>query len=109
MGAVLPPEITRIFRTLVLPGQRVLELGCAYGDLLAALEPAVGVGVDFSAEMIKSASARHPELQFINANVQDLKLKDTFDVIILSDLVNDLWMSSRCSKQQLLLPNRTPG
>ena len=36
-------------RFLIPPGKRVLELGCGRGDLLAALEPSYGVGVDFGA------------------------------------------------------------
>ena len=47
-GQFYHQRVTRILQTLVLPGQRIIELGCAYGDLLAALEPSVGVGVDFS-------------------------------------------------------------
>ena len=31
----------------------VLELGCGTGDLLAALEPSLGVGVDFAPELLK--------------------------------------------------------
>ena len=46
-------RLAEIYRFLVPPGQRVLELGCGSGDLLAALRPACGVGVDFSAEMVK--------------------------------------------------------
>jgi len=69
----------------------VIEIGCGQGDLLAALKPAVGVGVDFSGEMIKRAVQRHPELRFVQADAHDLSLDETFDVIILSDLVNDLW------------------
>src|SRR5215468_259799 len=46
-------RLTQIFKFLVAPGQRVLELGCGQGDLLAALKPAVGVGVDFSIEMVE--------------------------------------------------------
>ncbi|MBN1813024.1 MAG: glycosyltransferase [Anaerolineae bacterium] len=84
-------RLAEIYRFLVPPGQRVLELGCARGDLLAALEPAVGVGVDFSPEMIERASQRHPGLRFIHADAHDLRLDEAFDVIILSDLVNDLW------------------
>jgi hypothetical protein len=59
--------------------------------LLAALKPAVGVGVDFSTEMIHRATQRHPQLRFIVADAHELTLDEPFDVIILSDLVNDLW------------------
>jgi SAM-dependent methyltransferase len=69
----------------------VPELGCARGDLLAALSPALGVGVDFSEEMVRPARQRHPHLRFVHADVQTLHLLEKFDVIILSDLVNDLW------------------
>ncbi|MBI5568497.1 MAG: glycosyltransferase [Desulfomonile tiedjei] len=90
-GRFYHQRITEIFRFLVLPGQRVIEIGCGRGDLLAALRPSVGVGVDFSAEMIRLAEARHPELRFIQADAHELELQETFDVIIMSDLVNDLW------------------
>jgi SAM-dependent methyltransferase len=68
-----------------------LELGCGNGDLLAALDPEHGVGVDFSAKMICAARDRHPQLRFIQDNVDELELSETFDAIILSDLINDLW------------------
>ena len=48
----------------VPPGLRVLEVGCGLGDLLAAVKPARGVGVDFSPAMIALARQRHPELEF---------------------------------------------
>jgi hypothetical protein len=42
--------------------------------------------------MIRRAKERHPELTFLHADAHDLStLEETFDVIILSDLVNDLW------------------
>ncbi len=85
-------RLERVFRFLIPPGRRVLELGSGGGDLLAALEPAIGVGVDFSPEAIADARARHPHLTFVQADVHDLSPIDgTFDVIILSDLLNDLW------------------
>ena len=52
----------KFMRFLIPPGKRVLELGCGRGDLLAALQPSYGVGVDFGAETIASANARHPDL-----------------------------------------------
>jgi len=41
--------------------------------------------------MVQRAAARHPHLTFIQADVQDLDLGTTFDVIVCSDLINDLW------------------
>ncbi len=84
-------RLREVYGLLISPGQRVLEIGCGRGDLLAALEPSVGVGVDFSAEMLSSARQRHPELMFIQAEAHKLKLDQTFDAVILSDLVNDVW------------------
>ncbi len=85
-------RLREIYRFLVGPGRAVLEIGCGTGDLLAALEPARGVGIDFSPEMIARAAARHPSLEFIEADAHDLSfLQETFDFILLSDTVNDLW------------------
>ncbi len=84
-------RLTQVYQFLAPPHLRVLELGCAQGDLLAALKPTVGVGVDFSGEMIRRAARRHPELRFLHADAHNLPLTETFDVILLSDLVNDLW------------------
>lgn len=84
-------RLAAVYRNLVSPGLRVLELGCGTGDLLAALEPGEGIGVDFSAEMVRRAAARHPGLRFLHQNAGALQLDGVFDVVILSDLVNDLW------------------
>lgn len=93
-------RLAEIFRFHVSSNLSVLELGCADGRLLAALQPARGVGVDFSEEMIHRAQARHPSLMFVHADVHDLSaLNETFDVIILSDLVNDLWDVQRVLEQ----------
>ena len=84
-------RLTEVYRSLVPPGQRVLDIGCGGGDLLAALEPSFGVGVDFSSGMLGLAARRHPALHFVQADAHELDLGETFDVVILSDLVNDLW------------------
>jgi SAM-dependent methyltransferase len=90
-GGYYQNRLTQVYQSLVSPGRSVLELGCARGDLLAALKPAMGVGVDFSEEMIRAATQRHPHLRFVHADAHTLNLVEKFDVIILSDLVNDLW------------------
>lgn len=73
-------------------GARVLEIGCGRGDLLDAVRPALGLGVDFSPEVIAQARRSHPGLQFVVSDAHDLVLEpQTFDYVILSDLVNDVW------------------
>jgi SAM-dependent methyltransferase len=84
-------RLAELYRYLVPPGRRVIEIGCGGGDLLAALEPTRGVGVDFSPSMIAVAEQRHPTFDFLCADAHDLEFEETFDVVILSDLVNDLW------------------
>ncbi|MGA7872222.1 MAG: bifunctional class I SAM-dependent methyltransferase/glycosyltransferase family 2 protein [Candidatus Binatus sp.] len=84
-------RIAEIYRFLIPPGQRVLELGSGEGDVIASIEPSMGVGVDFSPEMVSRARDRHPEIEFLLQDVQELNVPGTFDYIILSDLVNDLW------------------
>jgi SAM-dependent methyltransferase len=84
----------RCMRVLVPAGSRVLELGCGIGDLLAALEPSTGLGIDFSPAMTAIAEPRHPTLSFCVGDVEspDIieRIEGTFDYIILSDLIGAL-------------------
>jgi SAM-dependent methyltransferase len=106
-------RLQSIFRQIVAPGARVLELGCGTGDLLAAVQPGYGVGIDFSETMIAQARAYHPELKFMLCDVHELAPTETFDYILLSDLVNDLWdvqqvferMRSFCHAETRILLN----
>jgi ubiquinone/menaquinone biosynthesis C-methylase UbiE len=84
-------RLAEIYGFLIPPGMRVLELGCGQGDLLAKLSPAYGVGVDLSPALIERARARHPNLTFVRADAHSLDLNEKFDVVVCSDLVNDLW------------------
>lgn len=85
-------RLEHVYRFLVPPGLRVLELGCSDGDLLAALEPAIGVGVDFSTRMLERARSRHPDSRFVEADAHDLAaVGGVYDVIVLSDLLHDVW------------------
>ena len=97
-AALRPREAKRFYQRLlrkhytflVPPGQRVLEVGCSLGDLLAAVKPARGVGVDFSPKMIELARQRQPQLEFQTADAAEFSSPEQFDYILLSDLVNDL-------------------
>ncbi|MCB9947066.1 MAG: glycosyltransferase [Rhodospirillaceae bacterium] len=86
----------RFMRFLVAPGQKVLDLGCGTGRLLAALEPSEGVGVDLSPAMIAEARSRPGPLDFLVGDMEDpavidaLAARGPFDVIVLSDTLGFL-------------------
>jgi SAM-dependent methyltransferase len=90
-GAFYHKLLQHYYRFLVPLGLRILEVGCGHGDLLASLNPSLGVGIDFSDKMLRRAAKKHNRLIFIRADAREIPIKAKFDVIILSDLVNDLW------------------
>jgi SAM-dependent methyltransferase len=79
--------VETVYRFLVLPGHRVLEIGSGAGDLLAALRPSVGVGVDLSGGMVELARRQHHGLRFVQAEGEQLDLGETFDYVALCDLL----------------------
>ncbi len=83
--------LQRIFQYHIPPGLRVLEIGCSKGELLASVNPEFGVGVDQSGEMIRLAVQNYPHLHFHHSQGEEVELDGAFDVIILSDLLNNVW------------------
>ena len=79
---------------LVGDGMRVLDLGCGTGQLLNALKPSYGVGVDLSSNMVSIAQKNYPNLDFIQGDVEDKKvissIQGPFDYIVLSDTIGYL-------------------
>jgi SAM-dependent methyltransferase len=88
----------RIARFFIPEGASVLEIGCSTGDLLAALKPRRGVGVDLSERSLEIARRKYPELEFRLDDAEDLELDETFDFVVLSDVVghlDDIWAAFR--------------
>ena len=87
-------EEWRYLRFLTPSGKRVLVLGCGNGHLLNALQPAEGVGIDFSPSKIARARANYPHLKFICCDVENLTevpdLVGKFDLIVMSDTIGSL-------------------
>ena len=91
-------ELERFCRATIPPGHAVLEIGCGTGDLLAAVEPRDGVGVDLSPQMVERARQRFPHLTWRVQDAEALALDRQFDYIILSDLLGhleDIWLAFR--------------
>jgi len=78
------------YRYFIPPGKKILEVGCGTGELLNAIVPARGVGIDISGKMIKIASRKFPQLEFQTGEIIDLKTVEKFDYIILSGLLGEL-------------------
>ncbi|RKY21437.1 MAG: glycosyl transferase [Planctomycetota bacterium] len=75
--------LDRIYKFVVRPGSRVLHVGCECGDLLAAVEPSYGVGVDENPEAIETAKKRFPSLNFHLMNPHELSLDEKFDYVLI--------------------------
>jgi SAM-dependent methyltransferase len=84
-------EVRLLVESLVMPGTRVLEVGCGLGDLIADLRGSEVCGIDFSAEIIRLAKQRHPQLDLRVADVERDPLPEgPFDVVVLSDVLGHL-------------------
>ncbi|MBM4024781.1 MAG: glycosyltransferase [Planctomycetes bacterium] len=75
--------LEKIYRFVVRPGSRVLHIGCECGDLLAAVNPSYGVGIDGDAVLIETARQRFPGLHFHTMAPQDFELQEEFDYILI--------------------------
>jgi len=79
------------YRMIIPEGSTVLELGCGTGDLLNAVKPLIGYGIDFSEGMIDRARSKYPGLSFHHADAKDFNCNIRFDYVIMSDLLSSLW------------------
>ncbi|MBI4716699.1 MAG: glycosyltransferase [Planctomycetes bacterium] len=85
-------RLRRRLADMVPPRSRVLDLGCGTGELLSALRPAVGVGVDLSTGMIREARRRHPHLRFLRLAAEEVhRLHDTFDYVVISQTLGEIY------------------
>jgi SAM-dependent methyltransferase len=79
------PELMRVWPS-GRPLRRVLEIGCATGELIAAVPAAQRVGLDISPANVAAARARFPELEFHCGDFRGAGLSG-FDAVILSDVL----------------------
>jgi SAM-dependent methyltransferase len=75
--------LDRIYKFVVRPNSRVLHVGCECGDLLAAVEPSYGVGVDADPAAIELAKKRFPHLKFHTMDPHELNIDEKFDYVLI--------------------------
>jgi 2-polyprenyl-3-methyl-5-hydroxy-6-metoxy-1,4-benzoquinol methylase len=56
--------LSRLLRFLVEPEKKVLSVGCGTGNLLSAVRPSNGKGIDICAEIVEIAQQRNPSFNF---------------------------------------------
>jgi len=93
-AAFFHSEDLHFLKFLIPEGARVLELGCSTGELLAALKPSFGVGVDLSSEAIEQARDAFPKLNFQTGDIESPEfvqsLPGPFDFIVIVDTLGSL-------------------
>lgn len=91
LSATYTSLLAKRYNFLIHPSWSVLEIGCGSGDLLAALNAAQRTGLDLSGNQIRAGHEKYPDLELIAGSGEtDLPAGRKFDVIILSDVLNEV-------------------
>ena len=78
--------------------QKIVEIGCGTGQLIAELNPRRGLGIDISDRMIQIARTRwkdRSELDFEIGEAETIKNLRDWDIVIMGDVLEHLYDSYR--------------
>lgn len=92
-----PPRKLRFYRSLVervAPGDRIpriLDIGCAFGAFLSALDPAWRrFGTDVSQFATDRAAEAVPDARFARADIHEIPFAGPFDIITAFDVIEHI-------------------
>lgn len=71
----------------------ILDIGCGTGTILEKLNPARGLGIDISQQMVNHASQKYrlkKRLKFKKHNIEQKPVSGRFDYIIFADVIEHL-------------------
>lgn len=86
-GAYYHRELEKYLQYLIPSNSSVIEIGCGTGDLLAALSPRRGLGIDISPRMVGIARDKFPHLEFEVGDLEDLIIKEKYDYVVLVETI----------------------
>ncbi len=100
-------KLGRFLKFIIEPGKSVLLLKSEAGQLLDAIDPAVGVGVEACRRMASSAAKKFPRFDFICADYEDLSLRRVFDYVVFYTLGDIIDIERALVNAQSLADERT--
>ncbi len=65
-------NLVSLYRFFIPTGRNILEIGCGTGDLITKLDAREALGIDLSAEMIKTAQRKYHNLKKIRFERMDI-------------------------------------
>jgi len=89
-------NLKKLYRDLIPPKSRVLDIGCGTGDILVDLKPSYGLGIDISQEMVRIAQSKYkdsPNIKFLAGAIEQLTSflpLESFDYIYMADVIEHL-------------------
>jgi SAM-dependent methyltransferase len=89
-GGYYHKELEKYLRFLIPSNSSVIEIGCGIGETLASLNPARGLGIDFSPKMIEIARGKFPHLQFAISDLEELQVEDKFDYVLVDGTLGNV-------------------
>jgi len=81
-------KVAGLLSHLIEPGRSALHLRCETGDLLAAVKPSEGKGLEISQPMTDIAAARHPDLSFVCGDPETYREDRTYDYVLSSNITD---------------------
>lgn len=82
--------IAELLGLIVEPNKKVLLLRSDTGDFLVAVKPCVGVGLDYSQELLNIAKKKYPQFDFIKSDFENITVDEKFDYILIVNLLDDI-------------------
>ena len=83
-------EITRYCNYFSHNDFKVLEIGCATGELIGNIKGKNKTGIDINADALERARKKFPDIAFYEMPAENIEIEEKFDLIILSNLIGYL-------------------
>lgn len=83
-------QVKALVAGAVVPGRRVLDIGCGTGDVLATVNPSVGIGLNVADRLTQLAREKYPNLRFETFDGAEVELPEGFrpDYVVAVNLLD---------------------